>query len=74
MRDLELEKGDKVYLKISQLNGVVRLGKKGKLCLVMWGPIKFYKGFVRCPMNWDSLVNWVRFIWFPCFYVEKVYW
>ena len=30
-RDLEFEEGDKVYLKISQLKGVVRFDKKGKL-------------------------------------------
>ncbi|TMX05236.1 hypothetical protein EJD97_000311 [Solanum chilense] len=30
-RDLKFEEGDKVYLKISPMKGVVRFGKKGKL-------------------------------------------
>ena len=30
-RDLEFEEGDKVYLKILPMKGVVRFGKKGKL-------------------------------------------
>ena len=30
-RDLEFEEGHKVYLKISPMKGVVRIGKKGKL-------------------------------------------
>ena len=29
IRDLEFEEGDKVYLKISPMKGVVRFGKKG---------------------------------------------
>ena len=29
-RDLEFERGDKVYLKISPMKEVVRFGKKGK--------------------------------------------
>ena len=28
---MEFEEGDKVYLKISPMNGVVRFGQKGKL-------------------------------------------
>ena len=31
-RDLEFEVGDMVYLKISPMKGVMRFGKKGKLC------------------------------------------
>ena len=31
MRKLEIEKGDKVYLKTSPMKGVVRFGKTGKL-------------------------------------------
>ena len=48
---LEFEDCDKVYLKISPMKGVVRFGKKGKLSLVIWVPMKFYKGLVRFPIN-----------------------
>ena len=51
IKDLEFEEGDKVYLKISPMKGVVRFGKKGKLSLVIWVPMKFYKGLVRFPIN-----------------------
>ena len=50
-RNFEFEEGDKVYLKISPMKGVVRFGKKGKLSLVIWVPMKFYKGLVRFPIN-----------------------
>ena len=36
--DLEFEEGDKVYLKISPMKGVVRFGKKGKLSPRYVGP------------------------------------
>ena len=37
-RNLEFEEGDKVYLKISLMKGVVRFGKKGKLSPRYVGP------------------------------------
>ena len=37
-RDLEFKEGDKVYLKISQMKGVVRFGKKWKLSPGYVGP------------------------------------
>ena len=37
-RDLEFEEGDKVYLKISPMKGVVRFCKKGKLSPRYIGP------------------------------------
>ena len=37
-RDLEFEVGDKVYLKISPMKGVMRFGKKGKLSPRYVGP------------------------------------
>ena len=37
-RDLEFKEGDKVYLKISPMKGVVRLGNKGKLIPFYVGP------------------------------------
>ena len=37
-RDSEFEEGDKVYLKISPMKGVVRFGKKGKLSTHYVGP------------------------------------
>ncbi|XP_069148193.1 uncharacterized protein [Solanum lycopersicum] len=37
-RDSEFEEGDKAYLKISPMKGVVRLGKKGKLSPRYVGP------------------------------------
>ena len=36
--NLEFEEGDKAYLKISPMKGVVRLGKKGKLSPRYVGP------------------------------------
>ena len=51
-RDLEFEQGDKVYLKISPVKGVVRFGKKGKFTPCYMVPYeKSCKGFVRWPMN-----------------------
>ena len=35
---MEFEEGDKVYLKISPMKGVVRYGKKGKLSPCYVGP------------------------------------
>lgn len=37
-RDLDFEKGDKLYLKISPMKGVVRFYKKGKLVPYYVGP------------------------------------
>ena len=48
-RELEFEEGDKVYINISPMKGVVRFFKKGKL-LVMWIPMKSYKGLERLLM------------------------
>ena len=39
-RDLEFKEGDKVYLKISPMKGVVRFGKKGKFSSLYVGPYK----------------------------------
>ena len=38
IRDLEFAEGDKVYLKIWPMKGVVRFGKKGKLSPRYVGP------------------------------------
>ena len=35
---MEFEEGDKVYLKISPMKGVIRFGKKGKLSPLYVGP------------------------------------
>ena len=43
-RDLEFEEGDKVYLKISPMKGVIRFCKKGKLSPRYVGP---YENFQR---------------------------
>ena len=42
-RDLEFEEGDKVYLKIKPMKGVIRFGKKGKLSPCYVGPYEFYQ-------------------------------
>src|SRR5688572_2646324 len=42
-RDLELEVGDLVYLKVSPMKGVMRFGKKGKLSPRYIGPYKILK-------------------------------
>ena len=40
---MEFEEGDKVYLKISPMKGVVRFGKKGKLSPRYVGPYEILK-------------------------------
>ena len=42
-RDLEFEEGDKVYLKLLPIKGVVRFGNKGKLNLRYVGPYEIFK-------------------------------
>ena len=42
-RSLEFEEGDKVYLKISPIKGVVRFGKKGKLSPHYVGPYEIFQ-------------------------------
>ena len=50
-RNSEFEEGDKVYLKISPMKGVVRFGMKEKLNPRYLFPMKSCKGLVRLPMN-----------------------
>ena len=45
---MEFEKGDKVYLKISLMKGVVRLGKKGNLIRHYVGPY----GILKIQNSW----------------------
>ena len=42
-RELDIEEGDKVYLKISPVKGVVRFGKKGKLSPRYVGPYEIFQ-------------------------------
>ena len=42
-RDLEFEEGDKLYLEISKMKGVVRFCKKGKLSPLYVGPYENLK-------------------------------
>ena len=49
--DLQFQEGDKMYLKISPMKGVVRFGKKGKLSPRYVGPLNSCKGLARFPMN-----------------------
>ena len=42
-RDLEFQEGDKVYLKISPMKGVVRFGKKGKLSPLYVGNYEIFQ-------------------------------
>ncbi|XP_038895896.1 uncharacterized protein LOC120084067 [Benincasa hispida] len=39
-KDLEFEIGDKVFLKVALMKGVLRFGKKGKLSLRIVGPFE----------------------------------
>ena len=66
-RELEFEEGDKVYLKISPMKGVMRFGKKGKLSPRYVGTMKSCKELVRLLMGYGFLVNWLRFIRFFMF-------
>ena len=50
-RDLEFEEGDKVYLKISPMKGVVRFGKKGKLSPCYVGPYEILQRVGKVVMN-----------------------
>jgi hypothetical protein len=40
MRPLEFEMGDRVFLKVSLMRGVIRFRKKGKLSLKFVGPFE----------------------------------
>ena len=51
-RDLEFEIGDKVFLKVSPMKGVMRFGKKGKLSPRFVGPFEVLEriGAVACRL------------------------
>ena len=55
-RDLEVEECNKVYLKISHMQGVVRFGNKGKLSPRYVGPFKFLQkiGKVACELKFPG--------------------
>ena len=69
-RDLEFEKCDKVYSKISPLKGVVRFCMKGKLSPLYVGSYEILKRV--CKVYYElELPN--ESSGFPCFHVEEVY-
>ena len=66
-RDLEFEEGDKVYLKISHMKGVVRFGKKGKLSPRYVGPYEILKRVGKVAYELIIPVNYLRFIRFSMY-------
>ena len=54
-RELEFEEGDKVYLKFSPMQGVVRFCKKGKLSPLYVGPYEILQRVVK-------VVNELKFL------------
>ena len=55
--DIEFEVGDKVYLKISPMKGVMRFGKKGNLSPRYVGPMRYLNGSGRWLMSWIYQVH-----------------
>ena len=55
--DLELDEADKVYLKISPMKGVVRFGKKRKLCPRYVGPYEIFQRVGKVAYGLKFLVN-----------------
>ncbi|WMV37609.1 hypothetical protein MTR67_030994 [Solanum verrucosum] len=53
IRDLKFEVNDSVYLKISPMKGVMRFGKKGKLCPRYVGPYKILKRIGKVAYELD---------------------
>ena len=68
-RELEFEKGDKVYLKVSLIKGRVRFVKKGKLSPLYVGPYEIFQRVgkvayeLRLP---NELDRFIRFSMYPC--------
>ncbi|XP_069149270.1 uncharacterized protein [Solanum lycopersicum] len=63
-RELEFEEGDKVYLKISPMKGVMRFGKKGKLSPRYMGPYEISQrvGKVAYELRLPSEVSSVHLV------------
>ena len=58
-RPLEFEVGDRVFLKISPMRGVMQFGKKGKLCLQFIGPFEITQRVGRLAYR-IALQTWLR--------------
>ena len=69
-RNLEFEDGDKVYLKISPMKGVVRFGKRGKLSTLYVGPYEILQrvGKATYELNLPSELASVN----PVFHVSML--
>ncbi|XP_070029726.1 uncharacterized protein [Nicotiana sylvestris] len=69
-RDLEFMVGDKVFLKVSPMKGVMRFGKKGKLSLRFIGPHEILekKGNVAYKLALPVVLAFVH----PVFYVSML--
>jgi hypothetical protein len=60
MRPLEFKVGDRVFLKVSPMRGVMQFGKKGKLSPKFVGPFKITKRVGRLPYRIALPPNLVR--------------
>ena len=54
-KDLEFEVGEKVFLKVAPLKGVLRFGKKGKLSLVSSDHLRYWRGLGFWLIGWCCL-------------------
>ena len=66
-RDLDFEEGDKMYLKISLMKGVVRFVKKGKLIPRYVGSYEVLQRGCKVSYELKLPSNWLRFIRFSMF-------
>ena len=69
---LEFEEGDKVYLKISPMKGVVKFIKKGKLSHLYVGPYEIFQRVVKVSYEL-KLPSELSSVHLVCFDVEEVY-
>ena len=69
-RDLEFEEGDKVYLEISPMKGVVRFWKKGKLSPRYVGPYEILQMVDKVAYELKLPIEFASF--HPIFHVSML--
>ena len=68
-REVEFKIGDMVFIRVAPMKRVMRFGKKGKLSLDMWGPLKFWRELVLLltGLLYDRLCQgYITFSMYPC--------
>ncbi|KAL0560461.1 hypothetical protein IC582_000866 [Cucumis melo] len=72
-RNLEFQVGDQVFLKLSPWRGVIRFGRKGKLCPRYIGPYQITERVGPAAYRLELPIELVRIRCFPCIHVKKIY-